>query len=99
MILKAVHVAAALTALAVGPAARAQQGPLADPIPRPIPQSPIRVALRPVATGLTSPIFLTVAGREDGDGNDDGDRGKGRRRPGRRPTVAMTGSSSSTRRA
>ena len=54
-----------LIASAAGPRAGAQQL-LADPIPRPIPVSPIRVMLEPVATGLTSPIFLTTAVRGDG---------------------------------
>ena len=40
----------------------ARQGFLADPIPAPIPQSSIQVGLTPVATGLTSPISLSVAG-------------------------------------
>jgi len=40
---------------------RAQQGPLMDPIPAPIPQSRISVSLKPIATGLHSPIFLTTS--------------------------------------
>jgi hypothetical protein len=39
----------------------AQQGPLKDPIPLPIPQSHIRVSLQPVIVGLTSPIYMTVS--------------------------------------
>ena len=35
--------------------AKAQDGPLSDPIPKPIPQSHIRVSLTPVASGLTAP--------------------------------------------
>lgn len=54
--------AVCLMALVSGPRARAQQ-PLKDPIPQPIPLSPIRVQLAPVASGLTAPIFLTTAGR------------------------------------
>jgi glucose/arabinose dehydrogenase len=41
-------------------AAEAQVGPLKDPIPAPIPQSPIRVDLKPFVTGLQCPIDLTV---------------------------------------
>ena len=59
----------ALSSLALGLAmaatARAQT-PLADPIPQPIPVSPIQVTLAPVATGLTAPIFLTSAGERRG---------------------------------
>lgn len=52
---------------------------LKDPIPQPIPASPIQVALQPVAAGLTSPIDLTViGGSDDGGGHgDDGRRGRG----------------------
>jgi glucose/arabinose dehydrogenase len=57
---RTVLVSAVLAAVAAGSAARAQQGPLKDPIPYPIPQSPIKVTLKPVATGLTSPIYLTT---------------------------------------
>ena len=54
-----------LAALAALPDGRAQ-GPLEDPIPAPVPQSPIRVRLVPVATGLTSPIDMVVVdGRAD----------------------------------
>ena len=46
--------------------ARPQVGPLKDPIPAPIPRSPIGVGVGPVATGLISPVDLTViAGRND----------------------------------
>jgi len=45
-------------------AAEAQVGPLQDPIPAPIPQSPIQVALKPVVTGLQCPIDLTVVDRK-----------------------------------
>ena len=58
--------AAGLAALAAGSAARAQQGPLTDPIPAPIPVSSIGVALKPIVTGLTAPIWLTVNGRGNG---------------------------------
>jgi len=47
-----------LIALAVARPANAQVGPLKDPIPFPIPQSPIQVSLKPVVTGLGSPIDL-----------------------------------------
>jgi len=74
----------AILAVAVaggGAEARAQGGPLKDPIPHPIPQSPIQVRLNPVATGLISPITLTVVGNRGGDGrgegHDDGDHGRG----------------------
>ena len=51
-----------VSALALGVPALAQQVPLKDPIPFPIPQSPIGVTLKPVALGLTSPIFLAQEG-------------------------------------
>jgi hypothetical protein len=51
-----------LMTLATGGPAGAQGPPLKDPIPQPIPVSDIPVTLKPVVTGLTSPIFLTVAG-------------------------------------
>ncbi len=41
-------------------AAEAQVGPLKDPIPAPIPLSPIQVGLKPIVTGLQCPIDLTV---------------------------------------
>src|SRR5262249_51382248 len=40
----------------------AQVGPLADPIPNPIPPSEIEVKLTTVLTGLTSPLELRVVG-------------------------------------
>ena len=47
-------------------AAEAQTGPLRDPLPDPIAQSPIQVALKPIVTGLQAPIDLTVvAGKDD----------------------------------
>jgi hypothetical protein len=51
-----------LIALSSGAPSQAQMGPLKDPIPAPIPQSSISVSLTQLATGLRSPIFLTVAG-------------------------------------
>src|SRR4051812_48383903 len=48
-------------AMATDGPARAQQAPLADPIPRPIPQSHIRISLTPVVTGLTSPVYMTMS--------------------------------------
>jgi Glucose / Sorbosone dehydrogenase len=62
MIPKMAILSASLIALGSTATSYAQQGPLKDPIPFPIPQSAIKVALQPVATGLTAPIFLTVAG-------------------------------------
>src|SRR3954471_1408607 len=47
-------------AIATEVPARAQTGPLEDPIPKPIPRSHIRVSLKPVATGLTAPVYLVV---------------------------------------
>lgn len=38
---------------------------LSDPIPEPIPPSPIQVKLTPVLTGLTSPLELKAPGRHD----------------------------------
>jgi glucose/arabinose dehydrogenase len=60
MILRIVAMSVALIAIALEVPARAQKGPLEDPIPKPIPQSHIRVNLKPVATGLTAPVYLTV---------------------------------------
>jgi hypothetical protein len=62
--------------LAAGAPALAQVGPLKDPIPAPIPPSPIAVTLKTVVTGLRSPIFLTVSDarhedREDEDRDND----------------------------
>jgi glucose/arabinose dehydrogenase len=94
---RTVLISAVLAALAAGADARAQQGPLKDPIPFPIPQSPIQVTLKPVAMGLTSPIYLTVVGGGEGDGRDkgggDGDRGggDGGRRIDRKFVVDQTG--------
>jgi hypothetical protein len=65
MISRIVVTTVGLIALGAGAPAVAQQGPLEDPIPAPVPLSPIRVSLTPVATGLTSPIFLTVVGDRD----------------------------------
>jgi hypothetical protein len=67
-----------LAALAAGAPASAQQGPLKDPIPQPIPQSPIAVTLKPVVTGLTSPIDLTAIGQGDDEQGDDEEGGHGR---------------------
>jgi hypothetical protein len=47
--------------LALGTSAGAQTF-LKDPIPQPIPVSPIQVQLTPLATGLVAPIWLTVSG-------------------------------------
>src|SRR4051812_27323678 len=52
---------AILRAMAMDETARAQQGPLTDPIRRPIPQSHIRINLKPVVTGLTSPVYMTMS--------------------------------------
>src|ERR1700722_7976443 len=94
---KTVLVLAVLAPLAAGANARAQQGPLKDPIPFPIRQSPIQVTLKPVAAGLTSPIFLTVADDNENDGRDNdggdgdhGDRGD-HRRTDRKFVVDQTG--------
>ena len=64
MISRTIVFSACLFALAAG-AARAQSGPLKDPIPAPIPLSPIAVRLQPVATGLNAPIFLQISGEGD----------------------------------
>jgi hypothetical protein len=61
---------------------------LTDPIPEPIPQSPIKVTLKPVVTGLVAPIYMTTADHDfedrDGDGHhgfeDTDDRGDQRAR-------------------
>ena len=57
----AFFIAAVLRALAIDQSSRAQVGPLPDPIPRPIPQSHIRVDIKPVVTGLTCPIYMTMS--------------------------------------
>jgi len=78
---RTVLISTILAVAGAGADARAQQGPLKDPIPQPIPQSPIQVTLTTVATGLTSPIALTVV---EGDGRDkNGDRGRGHGHGGR----------------
>ncbi len=59
MIFRSVLATAILVSLV--PAARAQVGPLTDPIPAPIAQSRVRVELKPLVTGMRSPIDLTVA--------------------------------------
>jgi hypothetical protein len=51
----------AALAAAVPGAALAQQVPLADPIPGPIPPSPVQVGLETVMTGLVSPVAGAVA--------------------------------------
>jgi hypothetical protein len=51
----------AALAAAVQGAALAQQVPLADPIPGPIPASPVQVGLETVMTGLVSPVARAVA--------------------------------------
>jgi hypothetical protein len=58
--------------------ALAQTGPLKDPIPAPIPQSPIAVTLKTVVTGLRSPIFLTVS-TPKGEGHEDREGENGRK--------------------
>jgi hypothetical protein len=45
----------------VAPVAAQQHTPLADPIPALIPQSPIRIALETVQSGLVSPVAAAVA--------------------------------------
>jgi hypothetical protein len=50
---------------------------LKDPIPHPIPVSPIQVTLQPVAAGLVSPIDLTVIGGSHDDRDRGGNRGRG----------------------
>jgi glucose/arabinose dehydrogenase len=45
----------------VAPVAAQQHTPLADPIPGAIPQSPIRIALETVQSGLVSPVAAAVA--------------------------------------
>jgi glucose/arabinose dehydrogenase len=45
----------------VAPVAAQQHTPLADPIPGLIPQSPIRIALETVQSGLVSPVAAAVA--------------------------------------
>ena len=53
-------------ALAANPALAQPHVPLPDPIPALIPVSPLKLTLRPVATGLVSPIAAAVApGDED----------------------------------
>ena len=60
-------ISAGLLALNSGSPARAQSPqPLKDPIPHPIPVSPIQVQLTPLVTGLTAPIFLTPAANKGG---------------------------------
>lgn len=54
-----------LVALVTGTHARAQQAPLTDPIPQPIPPSQIRVALEPVVGGLRSPIDMAIVDRRN----------------------------------
>jgi glucose/arabinose dehydrogenase len=79
---KTVLVSAVLALVAAGADARAQQVPLKDPIPQPIPQSRIQVTLKPVATGLTSPISLTVSDPGEEDQREGNEHDKGRRNDG-----------------
>ncbi len=66
MMSRTVVIPTCLLALWAALPAPAQVGPLADPIPAPIPASPIQVKLTPVLTGLTSPLELkTAADRND----------------------------------
>lgn len=44
-----------------GPSAAQQHTPLADPIPGTIPQSPVKIALKTVMSGLVSPVASAVA--------------------------------------
>ena len=55
-----IFIPSAMIALALAAPAGAQTF-LPDPIPQPIPVSPIQVQLPPLVTGLTAPIFLTVS--------------------------------------
>jgi hypothetical protein len=73
-----------------GGVVHAQSGPLADPIPQPIPMSAIQVKLDPVASGFTSPIDLTVPPSRDGHDDDEGD-GDEPPRDGRAFVVDQTG--------
>lgn len=82
-----VLVASVLAAVAAGSSVRAQQGPLHDPIPQPIPPSAIRVVVKPIATGLTSPIDLVAPGGDERGG----DRGDGNRGADRKYVVDQTG--------
>src|SRR5438067_5088316 len=55
--LKTVAIGAALAALLAPPVLQAQQHTnLEDPIPALIPQSPVRIALQPILSGLVSPV-------------------------------------------
>jgi len=57
-----IRAAAAIAVAAAYASAGAQQNsPLPDPIPAPIPQSPVRVALETVMSGLVSPVAAAVA--------------------------------------
>ena len=55
-----------LAAMSFAEVAQAQTGPLKDPIPAPIPQSPIQVQLKPFITALSSPIDVTVLNSNGG---------------------------------
>jgi hypothetical protein len=81
-------VLAFLAAVATGTVGQAQPQ---DPIPQPIPQSPIQVNLTPVVTGLTSPIDLSVIGRGEDDDNGNRDGNDGRRGRDRKFIVDQTG--------
>jgi glucose/arabinose dehydrogenase len=61
MLSRSAAIAVCAIALSAAAPAQAQQGPLADPIPQPIPQSHIRVSLTPVVNGLKAPIYMTMA--------------------------------------
>lgn len=60
------HTAILLTLAAALPAALAQHTKLEDPIPTPMPASPLTVTLRPLLQGLVSPVAGAVAPGEPG---------------------------------
>jgi glucose/arabinose dehydrogenase len=59
--IRAIAGAGVLATAAYGGAATPQHTPLADPIPGTIPQSPVKVALETVMSGLVSPVASAVA--------------------------------------
>src|SRR3954463_5559912 len=60
MISRAMAITLCCVALAQNARTEAQEGPLEDPIPRPIPQSHVRISLTPVVTGLKCPIYMAL---------------------------------------
>jgi glucose/arabinose dehydrogenase len=60
------HSAILLTLAAALPAALAQHTKLEDPIPAPLPTSPVTVTLRPLLQGLVSPVAAALAPGEPG---------------------------------